>query len=79
MKDPRYDKNVSWLAFNLSETRFLRCAAGMEAVRDTRCDIDCLLMFMDNGREIEIGRDELDVVEEYEFDIRLYDCDKRFV
>src|SRR4051812_30116153 len=78
MKDPRYDKKVSWLEFNLSETRFLRCAAGMEAVRDTRCDIDCRLMLMDSGLEIDNGRDEVDV-EEYVFDIRLCDCDKRFI
>jgi len=55
MKDPRYDRKVSWLEFNLSDTRFLRCAAGIEAVRDTRCYTDVLLMFMDNGRAIDNG------------------------
>ena len=31
---------------------------------------------MDKGLEVESGRDE---AAEYVFDIRLYDCDKRFV
>ena len=66
MNEPRYDKKVSWLAFNLSVMRFCRCAAGMEWVSDTRCEIDCLFALTnEDGLDtvIESGRDE-EVVEE---------------
>jgi hypothetical protein len=56
MKEPRWDKKVSWLAFNLSETRFWRWEAGIEAVPDKRCVMDCLF-WVDEALDMDIGRE----------------------